>query len=152
MTEKQKAADVLLDNGVYFETEGLFGRNKRWTIRPSKLGTLYEITRLYLRHEIDMDKFELNPMKEANEITNISAKDYAKVVAIAVLNSRWKIKFFKGILANYFYWKITPKKLLQIMFIVVDANNVLDFINTIKLTSGMAKILEVKVSPTEQGG
>lgn len=156
---EKKAADTLTEQGVYFETqtEGLLRlikKSRKWYIKPSKLGTLYKCTSIYLRNELNGEKMNENPRKAANELAVSACKDYAEIIAIAILNSKWKIKLFSKILAGHFYWKLEPKDLYEIMVQIVTANDIVAFINTIKLTSGIAQIVapKEKMSPDVQGG
>lgn len=157
---KKKATDTLLDKGVYITVRpkgilSVFKKTLRFTIYPSTLGTLYTICGIYLKSEIDVTKLESNPVGYANEKAVNAAKDYAKIIAVAVLNSKWKIRLFANILSKRFLWWITPKDLLSIMVLVIEANNILDFMNSIRLTSGIAKMADPKkenLSPLEQGG
>lgn len=155
---KLQAVDTLLDEGIYFEVERtglfrIFGK-KRFIIKPSKLGTLFMISKITVMSELNANDFEQNPIGRAHETIVKASKGYAKVLAIAVLNSRWKIMLFSSILGNYFFWKVSTGKLLQLMQAVVNANNILAFMSTIRLMSGIAATLEpsTKTSPVEQGG
>lgn len=162
-----RASNTLLSKGVKFEveTKGLLRFLKKttsWTIKPSVQGTLFEVSRIYLENELDVAGLDSNPMNASNKMVVKANKMYAVACAIAVLNNKWGIRLFKNILGNFFFWNIDSNTMLKIMTLVVEQNNVLDFIHTIKLTSGIARIVEkterpeakteVKMSPDEQGG
>jgi len=158
-----RAGDTLLNKGVAFEIESrgllrLFKKTTKWTVKPSMLGTLFEVSRIYLRHSLNTSEIETNAMGESNRAVVESHKQYSIACAIAVLNSKWKIRLFKRVLGNYFFWHIDSNTMLKIMTLVIEQNNVLDFMHTIRLTSGIAKILEKterpeeNLSPGEHGG
>lgn len=159
-TTEKKAAETILDNGLVFKTrrkylKWLLGKEVAWYIRPSKLGTLMILSGLYLRYELKEADLNQAPIKTANYLAAKAARNYARVAAIAVLNGKWKIRFFARPLAGYFLWALTPRELLQLVTVVIEANNVLDFMTSIRLTSGIARMMTAprNLSPTgEHGG
>ena len=92
---ERQALNTLLSRGLYFEIPGrLFFKRHTWkvTIRQQLLGSLDYLTDLYLQIDIDEDKIKANPEKEARRLAGQHAKLMARVVAIAFLNSKWKIR------------------------------------------------------------
>jgi len=141
-TEK-RAIETLLDDGVYFEVErrGLFARffkgTKKILITQPYLGTLDYLTKEYLSINFDEKKLQENPLSESKRLTAENTRRMARIVAIAVLNSKWKIKLLTGYLSGYFLWRLTPSKLYNLCVLINAISNVTDFTNSIRLTSGM---------------
>lgn len=155
---EQAAVNVMTDKGVAFTVHntGLlrrFIKGVNLSIKPSKLGTLLRLSGLYLEAEISEERLNENPIKASHEITHKNIKNYALIAAIAIINNRVGIALFSRVLAKYLLWRLTTKELLTLVGLVIEANNVLDFMNTIKLTSGIARIATPRnLSPVDQEG
>lgn len=135
---ERKALNTLLEKGIYFEIPGrLFFRRKKWrfTIRQLFLGTIDHLSDLYLQIDIDEEKIKEDPQKEARRLAGKHAKLMARVVAIALLNSYFGIKFFSGILSYYLLWKINPQRLFELTIAVKTLSNTGDFIASIRSLS-----------------
>jgi hypothetical protein len=156
---EKKAADTLLHTGaeikIYKRSVLRFiGKKERTiTIHQSFLGTLYEISRLALQMNFDESKVQSDPWYESKVLAEKHARTVSTVLAIAILNSKWKIRLFKKLLANYLYWHLTPENLFKIVIVVSELNNVADFINSIRSVRGW-RITQPKseMSPTGNGG
>ena len=157
-TEKG-AVDAILDKGIeisipkrsvlkYFTK----AKDRKFTIRQPYLGTLHSIARVSLEIEFSEDLIRGNAIAQSHEHARKDVKKLAKVIAIAICNSRWRIRLFSGILADYLVWRLTPERLLQLSVTVFTLSNTADFINSIRLISG-ARISQPKnLSPEERGG
>lgn len=132
--------DLLLDRGVEFTVakKGFLKKKKerKFLIKQPYLGTLDILSSLFLRMELNENELNSDPLGETKRLINRSAKDCAMVVAVAILNDKWKIKFFKKRLANYLLWRVTPQKLWQLTLIINNMSNLWDFTNSIRLMSG----------------
>jgi hypothetical protein len=141
-TIEKRAIDTMIDQGVYFElprrgiSRMIYRKPRKVLINQPYLGTLDYLTREYLAIDFDEAKLQENPLYESRVIASKSCKQMARIVAIAVLNSRWKIKLFTRPLANYLMWRLTPKTLLNLCILITTMNNVQDFTNSIRLISG----------------
>lgn len=140
-TEKQ-VIDALLDQGMYFDIDRKFTRvftkkPRRWVIKQPFLGTLDYLTREYLVMDFDENKLQENPLRESKIIASKYTMNMARIVAIALLNGKWKIKLFTGILSRYLFWRLTPSKIVNLAIIINTLNNTTDFTNSIRLMSGM---------------
>lgn len=137
---ERKAVETLLDKGMSFDVPRWsiikkFRKSRIFTIQQPKLGTLDNLTRIYLSMGLDESKIKEDPLKESRILTHNNIKPASKVVAIAVLNSYWGIKIFSRILAIYFRWKLTPSKLYQLTLIINALSNTSDFLSSIRLMS-----------------
>jgi len=155
---EEKATDILQNKGIKFSIprKSLFRhlkKNRELTIRPSYLGTLYEISRLAIKLNFDEKLIENDPFYESRVLIEKHVKSMALIVAIAVLNSQFKIKLFKGILSWYLYWHLTPEMLFSLSLQVVELNNLQDFMSSIRSARGW-RITQPKsdLSPTGNGG
>ena len=132
----------LIERGVEFTTPKksilkYFSKQKerKFVIRQPYIGALDLMCYEFLQTEIDEDLLQGDPLSEAKKLSHKSVKRLAAIVAIAVLDSWWKIKLFKDVLTTYFLWRITPKKLLEISLIINQMCNFSDFINSTRLMS-----------------
>lgn len=133
--------DGLIENGLKFTVPRRsiwrrIGKPERtFVIRQPYLGTLDRLSVEFLQMGFDEDMLKADTMNEARRLTAENANRCARIVAIAVLNSQWKIKWLTGLLARYFRWRITPQKLLNLTVIINQVSNVGDFINSIRFLS-----------------
>lgn len=135
--------DLLLDRGVEFEVSkrGLFTRfskkkKRKFSIKQPYLGTLDVLSSLYLGMDMSEVEIDKDPHGESKRLVNRSAKKCAMVVAVAVLNSKWGIKFFAKPFAKYLMWRVTPKMMWQLALTINNMSNLGDFTNSIRLMSG----------------
>ena len=122
------AIQTLLNEGMVFKA----GRLKLH-LRQSYLGTLLHLSKIYSLIAIDESKLKDSAYAGSYMLVPENAKRVALVIAIAVLNNSWKIKFLSKALANYLLWTLKPDKLYQIMGMVLIVNNTASFTNSIRL-------------------
>ncbi|WP_337043863.1 hypothetical protein [Emticicia sp. 17c] len=157
---EQNEADVLINRGISFEVPmrsplKYFSRTRQRTfvIHQLYLGTLDIISRIFLSLPLDEAAIAADPLREAKRISAESARKCALAIAIAVLNSQWKIKLFSGLLANYFLWRIQPSRLVQVAFYLNQLSNLGDFISSIRLMSAIRTTapsqVEKKTTPAD---
>lgn len=163
MTHKTetKAVEALLNNGVKFEIDarglaGIFRKKHTFLLKQAYLGTLLLLSKYYLKVGFDEQKLTDDPLGASRlEITK-SAKTLAKIAAIGMLNSKWKIRLFARPLAKWLLWRLTPQKLYELSMTIVVLNNTGDFMNSIRLMSALRvtapKETETNLSPVDQGG
>lgn len=143
---EQQEISILLNKGVKFSTpkrsflKHLSKKKERdFYIFQPYLGTLDHLSELSLQMKIDEKVYESDDMFERLQgykiLASKTARLAAKMAAISVLNSRWKIKLFSGILAGYFLWHIQPTHLLQLAMLINKMSNFGDFTNSIRLMS-----------------
>lgn len=161
--ERLEQARVLLDQGMTFEIRiqsylgkflafleaclvylwacvcGKEGRKfkvrkvRTFTIYQAYLGALDYLAVELLSIKYDQDQIDLDIFEEGKRLTGEHARRMARVVAIAYLNSKWGIRLFKGVVANYFLWRLTPGKLLRLVDIINAMQNPTDFLLSIRL-------------------
>lgn len=122
---------VLLDKGITFKAG-----KKEYLIKQPYLGTLDYLSDEYLKLDIDIHTINQSEdffqrFNEQKRIIKPNVKIAAKVVAIAVLNSRWKIKLLSGIYSRIFLWNLTPELLLKLVEIIIQSSNLKDFTSSI---------------------
>lgn len=156
-TAELNESQNLIERGVEFATPKksilkYFSKQKerKFVIRQPYIGALDMMCYEFLQTEIDEQLLQGDPLSEAKKLTAKSAKRLAAIVAIAVLDSWWKIKLFKGILTTYFLWRITPQKLLQISIIINQMCNFADFINSTRLMSVTRTTTPTTPNPVEE--
>lgn len=153
-----KAIDTMLQRGVRIDLPErtllrFFGRKQRsYTISQSYLGTLLEISRLSLTLDYDERKLSEQAIQESKQLAVKHCRTVAAIAAIAILNSKWRIRFFRRSLARYLLWGMTPESLLNLALVVMKMNNIPDFINSIRLMSAVRLTQAKNLSPEDNGG
>lgn len=155
---ENRAINTLLDKGVTFTipTRGLMRYikpNHVFKLRQAYLGTLLMLSEYYLKTGLDEARLSENPMVESRQVVNRSVRPMARIAAIGILNSKWKIRLFGSLLAGFLLWRLTPRTLYELGMTIVMLNNTGDFLNTIRLMEGM-QITQPKQkrSPADNGG
>lgn len=157
---EKNAVETMLEHGVRFhvDTNGIFRilvKRIPFRINQPYLGTLLHISRIFLEISLDEKKLGENAYQESYMLVPENAKRAAKLISLAVLNSKWKIRLFSGLLTNYFIWRITPSKLFQIMLLVLTISNTASFTNSIRLIQSLRMMKpkeEKNLSLENQGG
>lgn len=126
----RQAGNTLLNQGAKVGIKWL-GRERMFTIKPLKLGTIIKIsTYADELKEIDSKETVASILKSGN--TN----KLCKVAACGFLNSRFKLRF-----VNLFAWwlrfKLTPTDLLSISLVIAKQMSVDDFFFTTRLIGGL---------------
>ncbi|WP_165043725.1 hypothetical protein [Dysgonomonas sp. ZJ709] len=140
-----QAADLLLDRGVRFNIPDapffwrLFGLNKIF-IRPLRAGTIAEITRLIEIHE-------LSDVVLPKEI-HAKLEAISLIIAVAVLNDKYKIEKYAEKKAAFFLWKVPAHILIQIYQLIAGLNRVSDFMS---ITIYFAHQAQMMMSPRNMG-
>ncbi len=132
---EQQELEDLLDKGVEFEV-----KKRKFLIKKPYLGTLDLMSDLALKiaYEDEIISGE-NGVNYAREVVVSTAKHYSLLVAIVVLNSKWKIKFFAKLLAKWLYWNIKADDLKKLAQIVLEDDSVVNFLLSIRLISGLKR-------------
>lgn len=137
-------ANVLIENGVKFTIKKqsflkYLSKSKQRTffIEQPFLGTLDIISALFLSINFNEKMLEDDFLASSKQIVAKSVKTCALVVAVSVLNSQFKIKFFSKLFAQYLLWRMRPSDLIKIAIIIHKINNYGDFINSIRLMSAI---------------
>lgn len=153
--KERRAINALLDKGTIFQIprKKLLGLIKlpphQYRIRQPYLGTLDHLADEFLSMNFDEEKLKADPFNEGRRLEYKNSRAMARVVAIAVLNGKWKIRLFTKILASYFRWKITPSRLWQLTMVINTISNIGDFTNSIRSLS-LARTTAPKADPIEK--
>lgn len=148
-TEKQvierAELDILLSAGMSFSVPKrsllrYIGKpDRQFLIAPLFLGTLDYLSREFVEMNFSEEAIQENAFGEAKRLMAHNARRSARVVALAVLNSDWKIRWLAGLYAWYFRWHITPQVLLRLTLKIQEASNLGDFTNSIRYLSVVAR-------------
>ena len=132
--------DILIDNGFDFtvERQSIFRylskkKERKFIIRSPFLGTMDYLSAEYIKMTFDEEAIKEDWLKEGPRMIMADTRQHARVVAIAVLRNKWKIKLFLPFMASYFLWRIDSRKLQQLAYIIYQASNIPDFIGSTKL-------------------
>ena len=144
-----KAALLILERGIRFKAANaplLFRlcRLNRFTISALKAGTIAEYSMIVQEHELDTKKDDV-------QYLNKHIDSVCKVIAIAILNDRFKIRFANR-LAKILKWKIEAMELFNICSILIEVSHALDFSSiTSFLTSQMNLLMSPKLGQKISG-
>jgi hypothetical protein len=111
------------------------------------------MARKMLAVSADWDKLAQGDIEESYKLLNQHGKLIAKITAIAILDSWWKIPLFTRVLANWLTWHLQGRKFTEILLMLQIINSPADFTNTIRLlrTSTMTTLIPKNLSPNEKG-
>lgn len=131
----------------------MFKKEHKLTIYQSYLGTLYKLSELYTKVDIDEEAITKETwLSEGKRIYKNSLLQ-CRIIAVAYLNSKWKISLFSGIVARWLLWRLTPDKILSIAsMVIMTMNNMRDFISTTRLMSIAPMVERQNPGPAENGG
>ncbi|MBS4056503.1 MAG: hypothetical protein KGZ82_04210 [Bacteroidales bacterium] len=132
LTVEKRAIETLLSHGMTFRV----GRIK-FLVKQPYLGTLLHLSKIYAEIAIDEEKLKDSAYAGSFVLVQENAVRVSRMIAIAVLNGKWKIRLFTGILSNYFLWRINPEKLFGVMGIVIALSNTASFTNSIRLIQAL---------------
>lgn len=159
MSAEQRELDLITSKPAFsFRTKKksllrFFGPKYRtWYVPFSSLGVMDYQSEVFFRMKVNEGEIlagdKRQKLAESIRVVNHNAKLAAKVVAITVLASRWKIKLFSAILGAYFYWRLDSKTLHQIVQDIFQTNNYQDFtisiilMNASRVTNPKAEVVE----------
>ena len=154
---EQLAAETLLENGVRITVPApfffrLIGKKTiKLKLRQPTLRTLLIVSGMSLKAGFSFDGIDAGNIDAAHDLINTHAKILARIVAVFILRKKRIIKLFSGLLGNYLLDKLTPKKLAEIVLIVVALGGVQDFTDSIRLIRSMRITAPKNLSPTDQG-
>ena len=153
MDTEKLAAEVLLDKGVAWRLPApwflrIFGKSTvRLSIKPLRLGTLLELSRLYLAMGITEEKLS----GDVNQLIRSNVTMVSRIAAICILNSRIRIRLFTGILARFLQNRLTGNAMLELMMFVVTLSGASAFLSTIRLIGVMKMTSPRNLGPEDQG-
>lgn len=130
------AAERLLERGVSMQMRAPFFL--RWfgkktvalTVTSPKMGTMLEVSRLYLSTGITSKQLKGVSHEEALGLLHSGGKLITRAVAVAWLNGKWKIKLFARPLSHYMLWHCKPIEILTIIDMILLFGGTQSFMNT----------------------
>ena len=139
---KIRAASLLLERGVIYRIIDApfllrLLRLNRIKIVGLKAGTIAEFSLIIYSKQLDL-------MVADREYLNKELYSVCKTIAIAILNSKLKIRFLADRLANIFMWKIKYATLIDIFVTLVEMSSAVDFTS---ITSWMSQQTKMMMSP-----
>lgn len=133
------AAQTILERGIRAKVRAPFFlrifriRSITLVLRPLYAGTLIRVAAEYFKTGISLDELEKNSNEDALSILSVHGKAVSMAVAVALLNSRWKIRLFAGWMSGYLMDNMRWKEMLQMLHVALIHNGTADFINTTRL-------------------
>jgi hypothetical protein len=144
--QEQNIIDTLIEKGLKFN----IGK-REYVVKELHLGAMDMMADMFIKMEIDEDAIKENTLSAPKYEVKKSAKAFARVIAIAILDgknySKWRIKLFAGMLAKKIVWRVKPSVMFEISKVILQLNNYADFLNSIRLTAGART---TKPNPIEQ--
>jgi hypothetical protein len=150
---EKHASDILLDRGVSWPVTApwflrILGRKTvRITVKALRLGTLFELSRLYAAMGITQEDLKKDPHIMIRE----HMKKVCLITAVCILNSRIRIRLFSKLLARFIFRRFTGNMLLEVMIFITTFSGVTGFLNTIGLIGDLKITTPKNPGPTDQG-
>jgi len=142
LESEKSQLNSLLEKGspIYVKKFPLFAklsRNKtrKFIIREPYLDTLDRITEVFITMRMNEEAIREDWFSEAKQMLKADAAKAAKVIALAVLDDYFKIKFLLGIYTWYFRCRLKPSDLKALTIKILNESNIPDFIDSIRLMS-----------------
>lgn len=131
---EQNELGILLDKGMTFK----IGK-KSYLIKQPYLGTLDHLANQFIKLDVNQTQLISEmPQEVFNEQKRMLLPNLhtcAKIIAIAVLRTKWRITFLTPFYAWKFFWRLTPGELAELTNVVLKASNLPAFTNSIILMS-----------------
>ena len=156
-TIQAKAADTLLERGVRFPIPApfflrLFGKKEiSVTVRQPKLGTLIYISKGFVAMNIDLAAIDDGDIAKAYNLVAQHGDRMAYIMAAAILNGKWRIAIFSGIVSRFIKRKLTAKRFAELFMTFTMLSGVQHFTNTIRFLPSMNVMEKRNPSPADQG-
>ena len=154
---EQLAAETILERGIRVNVPSprffkLFGKKEvGLVIKQPYLGTLMHMSRLCLKAGFNLDDVDEGKVDAAFGLMEKHGRTVAKIVAVIILNSKFKIRLFSNILSYWLLWKMKPRKLVEMVILLITLSGVQDFTTSIRLIRRMKTTTPKNLSPMEQG-
>ncbi|GAB4020229.1 hypothetical protein GCM10028808_60670 [Spirosoma migulaei] len=131
----------LIQSGMSFRTQKqslfkFFGAPEQtFILHEPFLGTLNQLSREWLAMDFAEGALQVDSINEAKRLTAQNTHRCARIIAIAYLNSWWKIRFLTPIYARYFLWHLTPEKMWQLTILINSISNLGNLVNSVRYLS-----------------
>lgn len=120
------AADRIMDRGVRFKMPAPFLirvlRLNRLTVRPLRPGAILAFSKIVIAHNLE-DAVMLNK----HDAIIAATEAMSKCISVAILNNKWRIRWFAGLLSNWIMWRATYGQILEMFIILNELNKAQDF-------------------------
>ncbi|MDN5291814.1 MAG: hypothetical protein PWQ06_2053 [Anaerophaga sp.] len=125
MDARKKAAETILDRGVRFKMPAPFLirilRLNRIRVKPFRPGTILEFSRIILDNDLESAE------SATVEQLHLKIKPIARCIAVSILNSRVRIKWFTGIYSKWLLWRTHYLNLIEMFVTLKELNAAHDF-------------------------
>ncbi len=110
-------------------------KERRFVIYQPYLGTLDYLSAEFIQMDFTQERLDAEGFQEAKRLAAVNAHRCARIIAIAILNRKWAIKYLTRPFADYLAWRVTPSKLYQLAMLISQMSNLVDFTGSIGLMS-----------------
>lgn len=149
METEKKAAEFILGKTIAIPVRSpwyLRPYGKKLTVGPVYLGTLVEMSRLWLSMGIK-DESE----NDVYQLVNSHTDTLCRILATGLLNGKNKIRFLAGPFSRYLKRKMTSNMLYETTIFILTYSSTKSFSNTIRLLQEMRMTAPRNLSPEDQG-
>lgn len=156
---QRKAAETMLERGVRVPLPAprflrLFGKKTIGVVvHQPYLRTLFTASSFALSAGFSLDKLEQGETDAALKLVNQHAKTIARIIAVYLLNGKWKNRLFSRLVGSWLFSKLNNQKLLEISVAIILMSRYQDFTSSIRLHKQMSLTIMMpkNLSPKENG-
>lgn len=154
---ERRAAETILERGVRVALPAprflrLLGKKEIGvTIKQPNMGTLLMVSELSLKEGFSFDGIDSGNLDAAHALISKHTKTCIRIVAVIILGSKLKVRLFSRLLSRWMLWKVTPRRLFDMVLMTVTLSGVQDFTNSIRLIRSMTVTMPRNLSPQDQG-
>jgi hypothetical protein len=156
---QRRASEVILERGVRVPLPAprflrLFGKKTiDITIYQPYLRTMHTATNLALSEGFSLDALTEGKPDAALELISKHSTTVSHIVAVHVLNGKWRNRLFSRMLGTWLFSRLTNSRLLEITVTIMLMSRYQDFTTTIRLFKGLSVTMMTpkNLSPKERG-
>jgi len=156
---QRQAAETMLERGVRVKLPAprflrLFGKKTvNVTIHQPYLRTIVTAGSLALSKGFSLDGLTEGKTDAALELVVKHAPTISKIIAVYVLNGKWRNRLFSRMLGAWLLSVLTNARLLEISVIIILMSRYEDFTSSIRLFKqmSMTMMMPKNLSPEEKG-
>ncbi|MGY3054383.1 hypothetical protein ACVWYG_002590 [Pedobacter sp. UYEF25] len=135
---EQAAADTLLERGIPIPIAAPFFI--RWfgkkeihpKIKSPYYGTQLRVSSYFASTGLTVEALENISVADANLVFARHGKVISKIIACALINTRFRGWLFTKALASYLRWNVKTIKMLDVVYYLIVLGNTRDFLNIIR--------------------
>ena len=160
MTTEEIISNTLTNNGsvpfkIHVSAPGILRligiRVVRLRIKDLYYGTLLKIGPKLSKLKIEIKQGESTTIQPILQNMAVNIKLQAEIVAIAILNNPFKIWCWTWLLKSFLIWNLDAKSMSNLMSLMLDKMNIMDFMKSIISTGGL-QVLKSEMSPENDTG